>query len=81
MREVVNGTIHSGFYYISSLKSRGILNTLQAYHHDLKKLQGFLETQELDKITNLNETGLNSFILFWRKKGFPHPQFPETLHP
>ena len=54
--------------YLRSIKGAS-LNTLQAYHHDLKKLQGFLETQELDKITNLNETGLNSFILFLEKEG------------
>lgn len=54
--------------YLREIKGAS-LNTLQAYHHDLKKLQGFLETQELDKITNLNETGLNSFILFLEKEG------------
>ena len=54
--------------YLRNIKGAS-LNTLQAYHHDLKKLQGFLETQELDKITNLNETGLNSFILFLEKEG------------
>ena len=45
-------------------------NTLQAYQNDLKKMQLFLEKQEVRYVSKINETDLNSYILNLEKEGF-----------
>lgn len=44
-------------------------NTLQAYQNDLKKLQVFLEKQDITIVTKISETNLNSYILTLEKEG------------
>lgn len=44
-------------------------NTLQAYQNDLKKLQVFLEKQEVNSVTKISETNLNSYVLTLEKEG------------
>ena len=44
-------------------------NTLQAYQKDLKKLQIFLEKQEIYCVSKINETNLNSYVLSLEKEG------------
>jgi integrase/recombinase XerD len=44
-------------------------NTLQAYQNDLKKLQLFFEKQDIDSVTKITETSLNSYILTLEKDG------------
>jgi integrase/recombinase XerD len=44
-------------------------NTLQAYHNDLRKLQSFFEKQNINSVTKISETGLNSYILALEKEG------------
>ena len=44
-------------------------NTLQAYQNDLKKLQHFLEKQNINSLAKISETGLNSYILSLEKEG------------
>ncbi len=42
-------------------------NTLQAYQNDLKKLQLFFEKQDINSVTKISETSLNSYILMLEK--------------
>ena len=44
-------------------------NTLQAYQNDLKKLQLFLEKHNINLVTKISETSLNSYILSLEKEG------------
>ena len=44
-------------------------NTLQAYQNDLKKLMLFLEKQDINSVTKISETSLNSYILTLEKEG------------
>lgn len=45
-------------------------NTLQAYRNDLRKLQVFFEKQEdINSVTKITETSLNSYILTLEKDG------------
>ncbi|HWT75181.1 MAG TPA: tyrosine recombinase [Mobilitalea sp.] len=44
-------------------------NTLQAYQNDLRKLQIFLEKQDINSVTKISETNLNSYILTLEKEG------------
>ncbi len=44
-------------------------NTMQAYHNDLKKLMLFLEKQEINSVTKISETSLNSYVLTLEKEG------------
>jgi integrase/recombinase XerD len=44
-------------------------NTVQAYHNDLKKLQGFLTKQNITTVTKISETSLNSYVLALEKEG------------
>jgi integrase/recombinase XerD len=44
-------------------------NTLKAYQNDLKKLQFFLEKQQIESFHKLSETVLNSYVLFLEKEG------------
>ncbi|MDD3174536.1 MAG: tyrosine-type recombinase/integrase, partial [Herbinix sp.] len=44
-------------------------NTLQAYQNDLKKLQLFFEKQNINSVTKISETSLNSYILTLEKDG------------
>lgn len=44
-------------------------NTIQAYQNDLKKLQSFLEKQNITTVTKISETGLNSYVLSLEKEG------------
>jgi integrase/recombinase XerD len=44
-------------------------NTLQAYQNDLKKLQLFLEKQNIIQVAKISETSLNSYILTLEKEG------------
>ncbi|MBE5966373.1 MAG: site-specific tyrosine recombinase XerD [Lachnospiraceae bacterium] len=45
-------------------------NTIQAYQNDLKKLQLYLEKQDITTVTKISETGLNSYVLNLEKEGF-----------
>ncbi len=44
-------------------------NTLQAYQNDLRKLQHFLEKQNINSAAKISETTLNSYILSLEKEG------------
>ncbi len=44
-------------------------NTSQAYQNDLKKLQAFLEKQEVSSVSKISETNLNSYVLTLEKEG------------
>lgn len=44
-------------------------NTLQAYQNDLKKLQNFFEKQDINSVTKISETCLNSYVLTLEKEG------------
>lgn len=44
-------------------------NTLQAYQNDLKKLQLFLEKQNINSVIKISETNLNSYVLTLEKEG------------
>jgi len=44
-------------------------NTIQAYQNDLKKLQLFLEKHNINLVTKISETSLNSYILSLEKEG------------
>ncbi len=44
-------------------------NTLQAYQNDLKKLQLFLEKQNVHSVDKISETNLNSYILTQERDG------------
>ncbi len=44
-------------------------NTLQAYQNDLKKLQLFLEKQNVHSVDKISETNLNSYILTLERDG------------
>lgn len=44
-------------------------NTLQAYQNDLRKLQSFFEKQEINSVTKISETCLNSYVLTLEKEG------------
>ena len=44
-------------------------NTLQAYQNDLRKLQHFLEKQNIHSAAKISETTLNSYILSLEKEG------------
>jgi integrase/recombinase XerD len=44
-------------------------NTIQAYQNDLKKLQLFLEKHNINLVTKISETSLNSYILNLEKEG------------
>lgn len=44
-------------------------NTVQAYQNDLKKLQSFLEKQNITSPDKINETGLNSYVLHLENEG------------
>lgn len=45
-------------------------NTIQAYQNDLKKLQLYLEKQDITSVTKISETSLNSYVLNLEKEGF-----------
>lgn len=44
-------------------------NTVQAYHNDLRKLQNFLEKQNIKEVTKITETILNSYVLSLEREG------------
>jgi integrase/recombinase XerD len=44
-------------------------NTLQAYHNDLKKLYSFFDKQNINSVSKITETSLNSYILTLEKEG------------
>jgi len=45
-------------------------NTIQAYRNDLKKLQSYLQQQEINTIGKISETSLNSYVLNLEREGF-----------
>lgn len=54
--------------YLEEIKNAS-KNTLQAYQNDLKKLQTFLEKQNISSVSKISETNLNSYILTLEKEG------------
>ncbi len=44
-------------------------NTLQAYQNDLRKLQNYFNKQNIDSVTKISETCLNSYVLTLEKEG------------
>jgi integrase/recombinase XerD len=54
--------------YLNEVK-QAAPNTLQAYQNDLRKLQLFLERQNINSAAKISETSLNSFILTLEKEG------------
>jgi len=44
-------------------------NTLQAYQNDLKKLQTYFDKQNINSVTKISETCLNSYVLTLEKEG------------
>ena len=44
-------------------------NTKISYERDLKKLREYLEQQGIQKVSDVTETSLNSYILFLEKDG------------
>lgn len=54
--------------YLESVKHAS-KNTLQAYQNDLKKLQLFLEKQNVHSVDKISETNLNSYILTLERDG------------
>jgi integrase/recombinase XerD len=54
--------------YLEEVKNSS-KNTLQAYHNDLKKLETFLEKQNINSVAKITETNLNSYILTLEKEG------------
>lgn len=44
-------------------------NTQSAYLNDLKKMKSFLEKQNINTVTRINETSLNSYVLSMEKEG------------
>lgn len=44
-------------------------NTLQAYQNDLKKLQAYFNKQNIDSISKISETNLNSYVLTLEREG------------
>lgn len=44
-------------------------NTLISYERDLRKLTGFLESHGINQVSEVNETLLNSYILFLEREG------------
>lgn len=44
-------------------------NTLMAYRNDLKKLQSYLEKQEITSVAKISATNLNSYVLLLEKEG------------
>lgn len=55
-------------HYLQEIK-HAAGNTLQAYQKDLKKLQLFLEKQEIHSVSKISETNLNSYVLSLEKEG------------
>lgn len=45
-------------------------NTIQAYGNDLKKLQLYLQEQDINSISKISETSLNSYVLNLEREGF-----------
>lgn len=64
----MNQYINDFITYLAEIKNASN-NTLQAYHNDLKKLQGFLEKQNINSVAKISETNLNSYILSLEKEG------------
>ncbi len=44
-------------------------NTLQAYRNDIKKMLVYFEKQDINSVTKISETNLNSYILTLEKEG------------
>lgn len=57
--------------YIDYLRSKrdASYNTMISYERDLRKLTEFLVRQEIDDVSEVNETVLNSYILFLEREG------------
>lgn len=45
-------------------------NTVASYQRDLKKLTAFMKQQEIEKVEQITQTNLNSYVLFLEKKQF-----------
>jgi integrase/recombinase XerD len=54
--------------YLQEVKNAS-KNTLQAYQNDLRKLQLFLEKQNISSVVKISETNLNSYVLSLEKEG------------
>lgn len=54
--------------YLKEIKQAS-KNTWQAYQNDLKKLVQFLENHNINTVTKISETALNSYILSLEKEG------------
>jgi integrase/recombinase XerD len=54
--------------YLNEVK-QAAPNTLQAYQNDLRKLQLFLEKQDINSAAKISETSLNSYILTLEREG------------
>lgn len=64
MEQYINDFIN----YMKEVKNSS-KNTLQAYQNDLRKLQLFLDKQDINSVTKISETNLNSYVLTLEKEG------------
>lgn len=55
--------------YLHNIK-KSSNNTVMSYKRDLKKLTGFLQEQGITNFTQVNQTNLNSYILYLEKNKF-----------
>ena len=56
-------------------------NTEISYQRDLMQLKSFLEDKGITEVEKVTKTSLNSYILFWKKRGRPRPPYPGSWHP
>ncbi len=64
----MEGNIQSFVSYLSDERDASY-NTQISYERDLKKLKEYLEKQGITRVQDVNETSLNSYVLFLEKEG------------
>lgn len=64
----MEGNIRSFISYLS-VERDASYNTQISYERDLKKLKEYLEKQGIIKVQDVNETSLNSYVLYLEKEG------------
>lgn len=60
--------INDFIMYLQEIKHASS-NTLQAYHNDLRKLHLYFEQQNINSLSGINETCLNSYVLKMEREG------------
>ena len=71
--------IKSFVSYLHNVKKTS-QNTELSYQRDLMKMMRFLQGQKIEKLQDVTETNLNSYILDLEKKGWQQRRYPGILH-